>query len=83
MELCALAEFRSKKRIPALSWRHPELGVCLCRCSQPRVGINNRRCFEDQKMLEAISNSKNDDIPPLIAVFDARPKKNAIGISFI
>ncbi len=36
--LPAVGKFRSRKRIPALTWIHPTTGAPLVRCSQPLTG---------------------------------------------
>ena len=36
--LKAAADFRSKNRVPALTWMDRETGAALCRCSQPMGG---------------------------------------------
>ena len=38
-----VAAFRSRGRIPILSWQHRESGRALWRCSQPLVGKSNSR----------------------------------------
>lgn len=85
------AEFRSRHRLPAFSWRHPGNQCCLCRASQPLVGLSQNRSIDDEALLEAINLSSkggmsaanySDDFNgefshrPLIIV-DARPKINA------
>ena len=54
-ELAKVKEFRSKGRIPTLSWRNPMMGNTLTRCSQPRVGLLNARCLDDEKLLFEIN----------------------------
>jgi hypothetical protein len=76
-ELAAVGAFRSRRRIPALSWCHPNGQASIWRCSQPRVGMNMARSTEDEKLLLAITdlnaNNKN------LQIFDCRPKINAVG----
>lgn len=38
-ELVQVAAYRSKGRLPALSWIHPRTMATITRCSQPRVTI--------------------------------------------
>ena len=52
------ASFRSRGRIPSLSWRHPSNRTSLTRCSQPQVGIGHKRCPEDEFLLLAINSSR-------------------------
>ncbi|GAM20473.1 hypothetical protein SAMD00019534_036480, partial [Acytostelium subglobosum LB1] len=53
-QLKAVANFRSKGRIPALSYRHWSNKTSITRCSQPRVGIGRNRCEEDEQLVNAI-----------------------------
>eukprot|EP00656_Telonema_subtile_P006800 TRINITY_DN13169_c0_g1_i5.p1 TRINITY_DN13169_c0_g1~~TRINITY_DN13169_c0_g1_i5.p1 ORF type:complete len:935 (-),score=203.74 TRINITY_DN13169_c0_g1_i5:80-2884(-) len=48
------AQFRSKQRVPALSWHHPTSGGILCRCSQPMTGVSGKHSEEDDQLLLAI-----------------------------
>eukprot|EP00753_Platysulcus_tardus_P018428 PLAT6861.1.p1 GENE.PLAT6861.1~~PLAT6861.1.p1 ORF type:complete len:909 (+),score=335.47 PLAT6861.1:947-3673(+) len=61
--------FRSKARIPALTYRHASNGACMLRSAQPMVGLSRKRCLEDEQYLR---NSQ------VTAIFDARPRKNAL-----
>ena len=49
------AGFRSFRRFPAVSWRHPANGTVLCRSAQPHVGFFNWRSTSDEKIMSAIS----------------------------
>ncbi|CAM9104995.1 unnamed protein product, partial [Ectocarpus fasciculatus] len=69
------AQFRSRNRFPALSWRHPRNKTSLTRCSQPMVGIGQKRSTEDETLLQFI-NAARGFAGPLI-IMDARPKINA------
>lgn len=40
-ELRSVAAFRSRGRIPVLSWIHPESQATITRCSQPLVGVSS------------------------------------------
>ncbi|EFA78315.1 myotubularin-related protein [Heterostelium album PN500] len=90
--LKAVAQFRSKGRIPALSYRHWSNKTSITRCSQPRVGIGRNRCEEDEFMLNAIrltssSTPVNSTSPDRVKqsgdktlyIIDARPYANAVG----
>jgi len=46
------AGFRSKKRAPVLTWRHPDTGSVLLRCSQPHQGSTAEK--DDAEYLEAV-----------------------------
>uniref|UniRef100_A0A4W4EQL4 Myotubularin related protein 8 n=1 Tax=Electrophorus electricus TaxID=8005 RepID=A0A4W4EQL4_ELEEL len=69
------AKFRSRGRLPALSYYHKDTKAAVCRCSQPLSGLSSR-CVEDEQMLKCI----NDANPhcPFIYVVDTRPKLNAM-----
>eukprot|EP01133_Synstelium_polycarpum_P018609 gene18609-22269_t len=83
--------FRSRGRIPALSWRHSN-GATITRCSQPLVGITRTRCYEDEQLFREIGardkplkprhSTTLADLqrePKNLYVLDARPKANALG----
>ncbi len=44
-ELLEISKFRQKGRIPALSWRSPDMNknACICRSSQPRAGLLGKK----------------------------------------
>eukprot|EP00911_Craspedida_sp_UC1_P002155 UC1_evm3s1656 len=52
--LTAAAEFRSKGRIPVLSYLHSPSGACISRCSQPQRGLGQRRSEADETLVRAI-----------------------------
>ncbi|XP_064381922.1 myotubularin-related protein 6-like [Halichondria panicea] len=69
------AKFRSKERLPVLSYYYKPTQSALCRCSQPLVGLTGRSA-EDEQLLQAIINvNPNSDI---LHVVDTRPKVNAM-----
>lgn len=45
-----VGEFRSKQRIPALSWLHPTTQAAITRSSQPMVGVTSRKSAEDERL---------------------------------
>ncbi|CAA9997503.1 unnamed protein product [Nesidiocoris tenuis] len=67
------AKFRSKGRLPVLTYLHKNKAA-ICRCSQPLSGFN-ARCLEDEKMLDCVlrTNGANH-----MVVVDTRPKINAM-----
>lgn len=71
------AVFRSKHRVPALTYLHSSGGV-IVRCSQPLAGFNNRSA-SDEKLIELMKNSaprsKRDNV---VFLCDTRPKINAV-----
>ena len=73
-DLESVAHFRSRGRVPACTWLHPNGRQSIWRCSQPRVGVNNARCAEDEKLISAISAATGVRD---ICIFDCRPRMNA------
>uniref|UniRef100_A0A4X2KA60 Myotubularin phosphatase domain-containing protein n=1 Tax=Vombatus ursinus TaxID=29139 RepID=A0A4X2KA60_VOMUR len=53
-ELNRVTSFRSRGRIPVLSYIHPKSQATITRCSQPMVGVSGKRSKEDGKYLQAI-----------------------------
>eukprot|EP01039_Chlorochromonas_danica_P009439 gene9438-10428_t len=51
--LLQAARFRSKHRLPVLSWLSPH-GVAICRAAQPMVGIANNRSGHDEQLVNSI-----------------------------
>ncbi|XP_077598764.1 phosphatidylinositol-3,5-bisphosphate 3-phosphatase MTMR2-like [Stigmatopora nigra] len=64
------AAFRAKRRLPVLSWIHPESQAALVRCGQPLVGPTDRRCKEDERLLQMIMDANAQ--AHKLCVFDAR-----------
>ncbi|XP_057242623.1 myotubularin-related protein 8 [Malurus melanocephalus] len=69
------SRFRSRGRIPVLSYLCKENNAALCRCSQPLAGFS-ARCLEDEQMLQAIREANPGS--PFMYVVDTRPKLNAM-----
>lgn len=68
-DLVKIANFRSRGRLPVLSWKS-ENNVCLFRCAQPNVGINSSRCSEDEFLLYSISQLTREG--SIVYIYDAR-----------
>nr|KAF6436018.1 myotubularin 1 [Rousettus aegyptiacus] len=75
-DLKRVATFRSRNRIPVLSWIHPENKTVIVRCSQPLVGMSGKRNKDDEKYLDVIRET-NKQISKL-TIYDARPNVNAV-----
>uniref|UniRef100_A0A8C5ZGK3 Myotubularin n=1 Tax=Marmota marmota marmota TaxID=9994 RepID=A0A8C5ZGK3_MARMA len=75
-DLRRVATFRSRNRIPVLSWIHPENKTVIVRCSQPLVGMSGKRNKDDEKYLNVIRET-NRQISKL-TIYDARPSVNAV-----
>ena len=69
-----MAEFRSSGRVIALSWKHPENRACICRASQPRVGVLGLRSAADEKVIKALSTLN----PSGFRIIDCRSKLNSL-----
>lgn len=63
------AKFRSKQRIPVLTYIHPTSNSYLLRSSQPQTGLKLRRNIQDEKILEAAE---------LTVLIDPRPLANVL-----
>ncbi|KAJ8254844.1 hypothetical protein GJAV_G00197960 [Gymnothorax javanicus] len=75
-DLRRVACFRSRCRIPVLSWIHPDNQAVIMRCSQPLVGMSGKRSRDDERYLDVIreANATNSKL----TIFDARPNVNAV-----
>ncbi|RLN98726.1 hypothetical protein BBJ28_00009341 [Nothophytophthora sp. Chile5] len=74
--LLVASKFRSKGRIPVLSWRDRHTGSVICRSSQPLVGLGQKQCDKDVFLIQAIA-ATNPSSSKLV-IIDARPWKNAV-----
>lgn len=68
-KLKAVAGFRSRGRLPVLSWKDIKTGASLWRCSQPKSAFNS--CYEDEEMISQHLSEKT-------FILDARPFANAM-----
>jgi len=71
-------DFRSKGRIPVLSWKSPKRTCTLTRCSQPLVGVFGDRNKSDEKLLRTIRKA-NDEFSDILYIVDARARVAAVG----
>lgn len=76
-KLQRVADFRSRNRIPVLSWYSRETDATITRSSQPLTGLANRTCEEDIELLRKIGDANAHQGSKLI-ILDARPKVNAM-----
>ncbi|XP_055333578.1 myotubularin-related protein 2-like [Paramacrobiotus metropolitanus] len=74
--LHSVAAFRSRSRIPVLSWIHPVSHATITRCSQPMVGLNGRRSKDDEYYVRLIHEA--NPVCPHLCIMDARPLANAV-----
>lgn len=75
-DLRQVAQFRSKGRLPVLSWLHPESQASLTRCAQPLVGVSGKRSREDERYVQMIMDANAQSHK--IYIMDARPSANAV-----
>eukprot|EP00048_Salpingoeca_helianthica_P024370 m.31868 g.31868 ORF g.31868 m.31868 type:complete len:845 (-) comp9348_c1_seq1:30-2564(-) len=71
--LVASAAFRGKERLPVLCYynkRGERSGNALMRCAQPHVGMQGRRCREDEQLI--LAARKCSDNQNELHIFDAR-----------
>lgn len=75
-QLQEVVKFRSKQRLPALSWYDSESQAAIVRCAQPLVGALGKKSVADEAYFDEIikANTQNRGI----AMLDARPKVNAV-----
>lgn len=72
--LLGSSRFRSKGRLPVLSYLHRNKAA-ICRCSQPLSGFS-ARCLEDEQMLNCVLRTNPDN--SFMYVVDTRPRINAM-----
>ncbi|XP_054914641.1 myotubularin isoform X1 [Poeciliopsis prolifica] len=75
-DLRKVAAFRSRGRIPVLSWIHRENQAVIVRCSQPLVGMSGKRNKDDERYLDLIR--EGNDTTKKLTIYDARPNVNAV-----
>ncbi|KAL1961327.1 hypothetical protein VTO42DRAFT_55 [Malbranchea cinnamomea] len=56
--------YRSRARIPVLTYLHPVNNCSITRSSQPLVGVRNNRSIQDEKLLAAIFSTSRQESPP-------------------
>ena len=71
-----VATFRTKGRLPVLSWIHPESQATITRSGQPLVGVANRRNKDDEKYIQSIMDANAQSHK--LYIMDARPSVNAL-----
>jgi hypothetical protein len=59
-DILAVGKFRSRERVPAVTWKHPSNQAVLARSSQPRSGAFGRRCEQDERLLDICRESHCD-----------------------
>ena len=72
-----IAKYRSKARVPAVTWIHSKSRGVIVRCAQPMRGAKDKRCSQDEffiKTIRELSRNKNQ-----IYIIDARAEIAAMG----
>ncbi|KAK5196546.1 phosphatidylinositol-3-phosphatase ymr1 [Exophiala xenobiotica] len=72
--------YRSRARIPVLTYLHPVNDCSITRCSQPLVGVRGNRSIQDEKLLAAIFNTTRAE-RPLSAYNSPPPEREDSGAS--
>lgn len=56
-------KYRSRARIPVLTYIHPVNNCTITRCSQPMVGVRQNRSIQDETLLAAIFATTRNERP--------------------
>lgn len=56
--------YRSRVRLPVLTYLHPVNNCSITRSSQPLVGVRGNRSIQDEKLLLAIFSTSHSNQPP-------------------
>jgi myotubularin-related protein 6/7/8 len=70
--------YRSRARIPALTYLHPVNNCSITRCSQPLVGVRQNRSIQDEKLLAAIFSTTRAE-RPLSTIQSPPPEREESG----
>jgi myotubularin-related protein 6/7/8 len=73
--LIGSCKFRSRARLPTLTYYSKHNGAILCRCSQPLTGFS-ARCVEDESLMNLIWETSGSKGP--LYLVDTRPRVNAM-----
>eukprot|EP00943_MAST-04B_sp_MAST-4B-sp1_P009545 g9545.t1 len=72
-----IAKYRSKARIPAVTWIHNKSRGMIVRCAQPMRGAKDKRCAQDELFFKVVRDlSKRKD---KLYIVDARAEIAAMG----
>lgn len=72
-----MAKFRSRGRLPVLSWYNRRKGNAICRSAQPNVGLAGNVSRDDQELLAAMRQTSTNATE--LIIFDARSRLAAEG----
>ncbi|KAH7720604.1 Myotubularin-related family protein [Aphelenchoides avenae] len=73
--LIGSCRFRSRARLPALTFFYKPNGATICRCAQPLSGFS-ARCVEDESLMELIRQTTPTSTN--LFIIDTRPRVNAM-----
>uniref|UniRef100_A0A8R1TZY3 phosphatidylinositol-3,5-bisphosphate 3-phosphatase n=1 Tax=Onchocerca volvulus TaxID=6282 RepID=A0A8R1TZY3_ONCVO len=73
--LIGSCKFRSRARLPVLTYFHRPNAASISRCAQPLTGFS-ARCVEDEMLMDAIA--KTNPSNSALYLIDTRPRMNAI-----
>ena len=81
------ARFRSKSRLPALSYLHKLNGCSIVRCAQPLVGLKQARSPQDERLIAAVLETTHPEgiisTTPQNLIADARPLANSVAMQAV
>ena len=82
-----VANFRSGRRLPALTWGRGSSAASIWRSAQPKTGVSSQ-CPQDELVLEQVAQARGIRVTPLglsrnlseamLAIIDCRPRSNAL-----
>lgn len=82
-DLAEAASYRSKRRLPAITYREANTGAVLSRSSQPMAGVQGKRCEADEKLLDLFRTQGELDEelanPSQLHILDCRGQLAATG----
>lgn len=80
----ASSRFRTKERLPVITYYYKKKGTFLSRSSQSKTGITQNRCPEDEILLRYLGDANYDEsqdngnVEVNLSIYDARPYLNAM-----
>ncbi|BFZ14881.1 hypothetical protein BsWGS_17920 [Bradybaena similaris] len=75
-DLQKVAEFRSRQRLPVLSWVNKTSQASITRSSQPLVGMTSKTSRDDERYIQMIMDTNAQSHK--LYIMDARPSVNAV-----
>ncbi|KAK4977435.1 phosphatidylinositol-3-phosphatase ymr1 [Elasticomyces elasticus] len=74
-------QYRSKARIPALTYLHPVNNCSITRSSQPMVGMQGKRNTQDERLVSAIFHTSTPKQDETMLSTELSPEGNSTGTS--